>query len=468
VSVDTLRSIRAQRHASAPAAFRRYQDGLVHEWLRTVLAIGFTLVPLFFVLDLLTVPKELLPRFAVYRGVSTGFCLALFAVLRRSQARTWSYVYGYATAVVVGGAIVLMTVDLGGFDSRYYAGLNLVIAAINLLLPWRPAHSALNGALIIAMYVVANALFGGPFDPGIMVSNLYFMAASVVIAVAITWVRLELIRKEFDLRSELLDANALLDGSRTELKAARDALWGEMEVAKRIQTALLPRDQRAGPYEVAAAMLPAAEVGGDYYDILTPPGGRPWIAVGDVSGHGVESGLVMMMTQTAILSLVRQDASLGPSGVFRAVNGTLWENITRLGGQRYMSLNVVRLDEEGLTLAGRHQDVLVWRQAAGRVETVANEGCWIGVVPDVGDRAPEKLLPMAAGDVALFFTDGVTEARRDGGEMFGEERLAAAFAAAVDRPPALAIGAILAEVARFTDRQDDDMTLVIVRRPSAG
>jgi serine phosphatase RsbU (regulator of sigma subunit) len=464
--LDLDRALHAQRSASAPAAFLRYQDGLVHSWLGTVLAIGFTLVPLFFALDVLTVPSELLPRFGIYRAVSTGFCLALFAYLRRTSPSGHAFVYGYATAVVVGGAIVLMTVELGGFDSRYYAGLNLVIAAINLLLPWRPLHSALNGALIIAMYLVANALFGAPFHPGILVSNLYFMVATVVIAVAITWVRLELIRKEFDLRSELLDSNALLDGSRRELKAARDALWGEMEVAKRIQTALLPRDQRAGPYEVAAAMVPAAEVGGDYYDIVSPPGGRPWIAVGDVSGHGVESGLVMMMTQTAILSLVREDPAQPPSAVFRAVNGVLCENIARLGGARYMTLNVVRLDDEGLTLAGRHQDLLVWRQATGRVETVSNEGCWIGVVPDVGDSSPDSFVPLARGDAALFFTDGITEAANKEGEMYGEERLAAAFAPLATAAPAHAIRTLLAEVARFTARQADDMTLVIVRRAS--
>jgi serine phosphatase RsbU (regulator of sigma subunit) len=464
MSSDLATTAATERASNAAEAFRRYQEGLVHAWMGTVLAIGYTLVPLFFLLDVLTVPRELLPRFAVLRGVSTLFCLVLFRVLRRLRPGRWSFLWGYGIAVVVGGAIVVMTVDLGGFDSRYYAGLNLVVAAINLLLPWRPLHSAMNGLLIIGMYVLANVVWGGPIPLGIMVSNLYFMLATVVIAVAITYVRLELIRKEFELRSELLDANALLEESRQELKAARDALWGEMEVAKRIQTALLPDDQRAGAYEVAAGMFPAAEVGGDYYDIITPPDGRRWIAVGDVSGHGVESGLVMMMTQTAILSLVRQEPQLGPAGVYRGVNGVICENLSRLGGNRYMTLNVVRLDDEGLTLAGKHQDVLVWRRAARRVETVTNEGAWIGIVPDLGDSSPETFVPLAPGDAALFFTDGVTEALDAKGEMYGEERLATALAHAADRAPALAIGAILDEVSRFTTEQTDDMTLLIVRR----
>ncbi|MGB8932815.1 MAG: PP2C family protein-serine/threonine phosphatase, partial [Anaeromyxobacteraceae bacterium] len=462
MSVDGATSAARQRASTASEAFRRYQDALVHRWLGTVLAIGFTLIPLFFLLDLLSVPRALLPRFAVYRALSTAWCIVLFFVTRRTRPRGWSFVYGHLAVIVVAGSNALMTVELGGFDSRYYAGLNLVIAAISLLLPWRPIHSVVNGSIVVAIYVGLNAAFGGPFRLEHLVGNLFFMVATVVIAVALTYVRLELVRKEFEVRSELLDANALMAQSRQELAEARDALWGEMEVAKRIQTALLPGDQRAGPYAVAAAMLPAAEVGGDYYDVLTAPGGRRWIAVGDVSGHGVESGLVMMMTQTAILSLVRQDPALGPAGVYRAVNGAICENLARLDGHRYMTLNVVRLDDEGLTLAGKHQDVLVWREAGQRVETVANEGAWIGVVPDLGDSSPELFVPLAPGDAALFFTDGITEARDAAGEMYGEERLAQALARAVPLPPAAAIGAILEEVTRFAAAQDDDRTVMIV------
>ena len=461
---QTASELAQRRTQGAAVAFQRYLDGLVHAWLGTVSALGFTLVPLFLVLDLFTAPRELLPRFALYRGLATGLCLAVFVLLRNTRASRWSFVHGYVISAVVGGSITAMTVELGGFDSRYYAGLNLVIAGVNVFLPWRPAHSAANGMMVVVMYAAANALWGGPFDRSVLAGNLFFMVSTVVIAVAITYARLELVRREFELRSELLDANALLEHSREQLEEARDALWGEMEVAKRIQTALLPIDQRAGPYEVAAGMFPAAEVGGDYYDIIAAPGDRRWIAVGDVSGHGVESGLVMMMTQTAILSLVRQEPPLGPAGVFRGVNGVIWENLARLGGNRYMTLNVVRLDDEGLTLAGKHQDILVWRQAEQRVETVSNEGTWIGVVPELGDACPESFVPLAPGDTALFFTDGVTEALDASGEMYGEERLAAAFAHASARPPALAIGAILEEVARFTPDQTDDMTLLIVRK----
>jgi len=214
-------------------------------------------------------------------------------------------------------------------------------------------------------------------------------------------------------------------------------------------------------------MQPADEVGGDYYDIIQAPGGRPWVAIGDVSGHGVESGLVMMMTQTSILTAVQENPELGPAAVFRAVNDVLMENIGRLGTGRYMTLNLVRLHDDGLTVAGKHQDILVWRKATGRVEAIAYAGCWIGLSRDLNGEVTDDELPMAEGDVALFFTDGATEAMSPSGEMFGDERLAAALARVATRTPKEALDALFAEVAAFRGRQDDDVTMMLLRRGPA-
>ena len=211
-------------------------------------------------------------------------------------------------------------------------------------------------------------------------------------------------------------------------------------------------------------------MGGDYYDLIDAGDGRHWIAIGDVSGHGVESGLVMMMTQTSILSLVRENPPRTPAQVFREVNGVLWQNISRMKASRYMTLNVVRLDQEGFTLAGKHQDVLVWRRGRG-VEVVVNEGSWIGLVQDAGAHARDLYVPMGVGDVALFFTDGATEAQNPRGEMYGEERLAATLARVAGMALEDALAELLADIASFRAQdQDDDVTLLLVRRggsPSA-
>jgi serine phosphatase RsbU (regulator of sigma subunit) len=444
-------------------AFEAYLDGLIHRWTATIAVLALTLYPLFGVLDYFTMPRDLLPRFLTYRGIVTVAVLVQYVVVRSTRPSRFTILHGYVYNAITAGFITWMTVDLGGFNSSYYAGLNLVVIAVNLLLPWRPIHSAVNGILVLAMYVAANALFGGPFEVAKLVNNLFFLGGTVVIAIAVAQAKYQLIANEFMTRAELLNANLDLDRSRQELKAARDALWGEMEVAKRIQTSLLPQNRRVGGYDVAARMQPAAEVGGDYYDIIQADEERNWIAIGDVSGHGVESGLVMMMTQTSILSLVHENPRLSPAEVFSAVNDVLLENISRLRATRYMTLNVVRLGEDGLTVAGKHQDVLVWRCAARKVETVANEGCWIGVVDDTRGHVEDQVIAMRDGDLALFFTDGATEAMNAAGEMFGEERLAAALAEVAEKPLPEALEALFARIAAFRAVQDDDVTMMLVR-----
>jgi serine phosphatase RsbU (regulator of sigma subunit) len=444
--------------------FAVYRDGLIHSWSATVAALALGINPAFLVLDYFTMTPELFGRFAVYRGLVTSAVLLQFFVIRATRPSRWSLLHGYVTMLLFSGMIAWMTVDLGGFDSPYHEGLHLVIVGVSVLLPWRAVHSALSGFVVIGTYAFLDATFGGPFHTTTLISNLYFLGSTVVIAVAISYARHHLIETEFVLRAELVDANASLEQGRRELKAARDALWGEMEVAKRIQTALLPHNRTLGSYDVAARMLPAAEVGGDYYDILELPGADHWVAIGDVSGHGVESGLVMMMTQTSILSLVRENPALTPAQVFRSVNVILNENISRLRTARYMTLNLVRLGAEGLTIAGKHQDVLVWRRATGRVDMVGNEGCWIGIVDDTSEHVADQLVPMEDGDVALFYTDGATEAMNAAGEMYGDTRLAQALARVAGGPLEHALEALFAGVAAFQARQDDDVTMMLVRR----
>jgi len=190
--------------------FRSYQAGVMHDWLSTLTLLAIFLVPLFFVLDLFMMPARLLPRFAVYRGISTLLALAQFVIVRRSKPSGKSYLHGYFISLQIGGIIAIMTHDLGGFNSSYYAGLNLIVIGVNLLMPWRAYHTIVNAALILGMYVGINALSGSPFDTSVMVNNLFFMCATAVVAVAINHVRFRLFQKEFNLFVELEKARSAL------------------------------------------------------------------------------------------------------------------------------------------------------------------------------------------------------------------------------------------------------------------
>ena len=134
--------------------FAGYKLGIIHDWLRTLTAAGRhpgspVLRP-----GLLHDARGAPVRASrVYRLISTVLALVQFLIVRKTQPSSWSYLHGYVMSIQVGGIIALMTVYLGGFDSSYYAGLNLVIIGVNLLMPWRAIHSAVNALIILVMYV---------------------------------------------------------------------------------------------------------------------------------------------------------------------------------------------------------------------------------------------------------------------------------------------------------------------------
>lgn len=437
---------------NAITEFKPYLNAIIHSWLRILTVLGFTLVPLFFVLDIFIIPKEhadLLPRFALYRTICTAIIVGQFIMIRLTKPSNFSFLHGYFFTINVSLVIVLMTRDLGGFNAPYYAGLNLVIIAVNMLLPWHAIHSAVNGLITVGMYVVVNALFGGPFAENLLINNLYFMVGTVIIAASINWVKHILIKKEFH--------------GRQELRLARDALWGEMEIAKRIQTALLPPNTGVSGYEIAAVMVPADEVGGDYYDILDF-GDKKWITIGDVSGHGVESGLIMMMTQTSVKSMVSQNPMASPAAVLSHVNTVLKENISRLGADRYMTISALSLNGKKVTVAGKHQDIFIYRKKKKAIETVKTEGAWIGILDDITDFLKDQELQIDTGDIILLFTDGITEAENKDGSMFGEDRLNGCLNQYSHLPVGEIMNNILRDVTVFQERQADDLTLVIIKK----
>jgi sigma-B regulation protein RsbU (phosphoserine phosphatase) len=430
--------------------FRYYKMRIIHQWAQTMALLGVILVPLFLILDYFAVPGALLPRFILYRGIGSGIAGIQYIILRNTKPTRLSYLHGYLFTLVIGGVIILMTADLGGFSSRYYAGINLVIIAVTLLLPLGTVNSAINGVMIVALYVVWNLIAGNPYNMSDLISNLFFMIATVVISVSINHVRNGLIKKEYYSRWQLLDA--------------RDALWTEMELAKKIQTSLLPDQRKIDNFEIACVMLPAEDVGGDYYDIIETKAGERWIAIGDVSGHGLESGLVMMMMQISFFSLVNIYQGYSPSTVLEYLNYVIRNDLRRLGSNRYMTVMAIRLDKSILTFAGNHQDILIYRTRTNTVERIPAEGSWIGLSDQIHDFLKDTSIVIEKDDLILLFTDGVTEAGGKDGEMFGQERLERLLYKYAKLPTEAVVNNIARDVIVFHEEQSDDITLMALRR----
>ena len=117
-----------------------------------------------------------------------------------------------------------------------------------------------------------------------------------------------------------------------------------------------------------------------------------------------------------------------------------------------------------MTIAGKHQDVFIYRLARAKVEVISNDGSWVGILPDTTGVVTDLDVAIEKGDTVLLLTDGATEAMNAAGQMFGEDAIAALFERVASMPLEQAVKAILDEVLRYQVRQDDDITLLMLRR----
>jgi hypothetical protein len=247
--------------------------------------------------------------------------------------------------------------------------------------------------------------------------------------------------------------------------ARKQRLEKELEIGARIQTCLLPKTVAIPELELAAKMVPASEVGGDYYDAF-PAGDGGFIGIGDVAGHGLTSGLVMLMVQSVVGALGRKSPSAAPSELVSALNTVLYDNIRhRLQNKEHVTFTLLRYQPGGkLVFAGAHEELCVYRKRSGKVELVETPGTWLGAMRDVRKHTSDSELQLEHGDVVLLYTDGVTEARSANGKQFGLERLTALLEdSAADLPMQAMIDRIYQAVVAHAHELDDDVTLLAFR-----
>jgi len=267
-------------------------------------------------------------------------------------------------------------------------------------------------------------------------------------------------RRQAEQRQRALQAQVAL-----MLEAERERLANELEIARRIQTSLLPRIEPMGGLDISFEMLPASEVGGDYLDLL-PCADGGWVAIGDVSGHGLNAGIVMLMVQSAIASVVGHDPEATPSAVLRSVNRVLHANIRqRMERGDFVTCTLLRYWNDGrLLFAGAHEDMLLCRESEKVATFVPTNGSWLGVVPELGAHLADRAEQLHPGDLLVLYTDGLTEARNAGGEMWGPEGLAAAVLQVRHRSPGEIRDHVRQVVQAWAPGQEDDRSLIIVRQ----
>lgn len=270
--------------------------------------------------------------------------------------------------------------------------------------------------------------------------------------------------------TEVVELGTAMDAMAKELDASRaqltekERLAREMEIAAKIQTSILPRDVQVAGLEVAAKMLTASEVGGDYYDIL-PVADGCWLAVGDASGHGLTSGLVMMMVQTGVATLVRSQPDAKPHDVLRVLNRVVFENVhERLEADRHMTLSLMRYWPDGrFVVAGAHMDAIVWRAATREVELLGTPGTFLAITDDIDQVNVDREWRLAEGDMLVLLTDGVTEAENAAGKPLGYEGALAVIEAHAEAPVATIRDALFAALSKHSPTLADDATILVLR-----
>jgi sigma-B regulation protein RsbU (phosphoserine phosphatase) len=241
----------------------------------------------------------------------------------------------------------------------------------------------------------------------------------------------------------------------------RERVKAEIDAANRIQAALLPLDapNLAGA-SVASHYRAATEIGGDYFDFLKVASGEIGIAFGDVSGHGLTSGIVMAMAKSALL--VQVDYDPAPRAVLDVLNEIVIKTAPR---RTMMTFFFGLLDPRAQTLrfsSAGHLDPYVYRVATGKMEALSSWGFPLGVRRR--DPFREHTVEFTAGDRLVLYSDGLIEAVDDDGEPFGFDRFEATIKSHGHQSADEIKKALLNAVRKFTRNRppEDDQTLVVV------
>lgn len=267
---------------------------------------------------------------------------------------------------------------------------------------------------------------------------------------------------------DLQQANAQITLLNEQLKDENLRLNAELDVARHLQMMVLPSQREMHMVEeldIAGYSRPAEEVGGDYYDILRTRDAL-YLGIGDVTGHGLPAGVIMLMAQTALLTLV-QNGEQDPSRMMTVLNEVLYRNIIRIHDNKSMTMAVFRYNNRRFEVAGQHESVLILRtdSTVEEIDTLDN-GLPIGLDGDIGDFVATGHFQLLSGDTMVLYTDGITEAENEEGDQYGLHRLKESLSRCANLDAQEILEHILGEVYAFigTTRVYDDISALVVRQ----
>ncbi|MBL8026784.1 MAG: SpoIIE family protein phosphatase [Fibrobacteres bacterium] len=264
---------------------------------------------------------------------------------------------------------------------------------------------------------------------------------------------------------ELESKKNLLSVTLHQMESAVKAMHSDLDAARHMQRLLLPEDLSGFTgIRLAPIFRPSESVGGDLYDVCRMSDGSIALIVFDVAGHGVAAALYAAVAKTIFER--RLDPLVSPGETLRKINNDLYK---ALGGELFLAGFLGHLNPETMMLnysLAAFPFPLLFKKNTGELVSLSGRGAFIGMTED--DDAlttyEDNCIFMDHGDRFIIFSDGITEARKSDGSIWGTERLRKVFTEGIEYPPSTAVQMILAEQEKFspTDSASDDRTTLMV------
>ncbi|MBK8397821.1 MAG: SpoIIE family protein phosphatase [Leptospiraceae bacterium] len=240
------------------------------------------------------------------------------------------------------------------------------------------------------------------------------------------------------------------------------ALRHELDVAKKIQTSILPKSiPSIENLEIAVNYYPMAQVGGDYYDFHVFDKNKIGIFIADVSGHGIPAAIIASMLKIAFS--IQFAFADDPARLLSRINKSMLNNV----GMNFITASYIYLDLENNLMThakAGHPPLYIHSAESDDVRELNQKGKLLGLFPEIHTENIE--LPIQKGDRIVLYTDGIIEARNSNDEMFGDELFVGYIRKHSKMKPGdfakLVMNDVKSWIGNSTSNHNDDVTLMII------